>query len=214
MTHRPATDPALPSPLAAGRKDDKEAGKDEGLGVARRLFDSRIIHVHGGVDDKLAQRVVGELLALDAADPEAPITLFLNSPGGSVTSGFAIYDIMRFIRPEIRVVCTGLTASIATIILQGATPGQRYTLPSTRLLIHQPLIPSTVFGPASDLEITAREIIKTRQRINKLLADATGQKLDKVEKDTQRDYWLTADESVAYGLVDGIVTELSALDAG
>jgi ATP-dependent Clp protease protease subunit len=131
-----------------------------------------------------------------------------------VTSGFAIYDIMRFIRPEIRVVCTGLTASIATIILQGATPGQRYTLPSTRLLIHQPLIPSTVFGPASDLEITAREIIKTRQRINKLLADATGQKLDKVEKDTQRDYWLTADESVAYGLVDGIITELSALDAG
>ena len=170
-----------------------------------KLLKARTIQLNGQVDDKLAARIVGELLLLEADDPEAPITLFLNSPGGSVTAGFSIYDTIRFIRPRVRIVCAGLTASIATVILLAADKADRVTLPNTRLLIHQPLIPMTVYGPASDLEITANEILKTRAKVNALLAAETGQELARIEKDTQRDYWLTAEEAVAYGLVARVI---------
>ncbi len=187
-------------------KDDKK-DDDKGIGpIIERLFESRQIQLSGPVDDKLSARIVAQLLALEAADAEAPITMFVNSPGGSVTAGFAIYDTMRFIGPDVRVVCQGLCASIATIILIGAPKDQRLAMPHSRLLIHQPMIPSTVYGPASDLEITANELIKTRGRLNTLLATETGQPMDRIEKDTNRDYWMTADEAVAYGLLSGVVT--------
>jgi ATP-dependent Clp protease, protease subunit len=131
--------------------------------------------------------------------------MILNSPGGSVTDGFAIYDTMRFIRPEVRVVCLGLTASIATVILLGAKKEWRTALPSTKLLIHQVYIPGVVRGQASDLEITAKDLLQTRTMLNELLARETGQPLARIEKDTNRDYWMTAQEAVSYGLIARVV---------
>ena len=182
----------------------------EGL-IGERLLESRTIQLFGGVDGRLTRRVIGQLLYLEAADPKAPITVVQNSPGGSVNDGFAIYDTMRFIKPEVRIVCVGLTASIATITLLGAKKENRLTLPNTRFLIHQPLIPGNVFGPASDLEITAQEILKMRDKINHMLAAETGQKLKRVERDAQRDYWMDAEQAVEYGLVSRIVTSANEI---
>ena len=175
------------------------------------MFESRQIPVFGPVDGKLAERVVGQLLALEADDPEKPITMILNSPGGSVSDGFAIYDAMRFIQPEVRVVCTGLSASIATVILLGAPKEQRLAMPSCKLLIHQVYLPGVVRGQATDLEITARELMQTRQRINELYVEETGQPLERVEKDTNRDYWMTAEEAVEYGLIARVVSSRADL---
>jgi len=176
-----------------------------------RLIKARVITISQAIDDKVATRVITELLMLEADDADKPITVFVNSPGGSVTSGFAIYDMMRFVTPPVRVVCAGLCASIAVVILMGADKANRLALPNTRLLIHQPLIGGTVYGPASDLEITANELLKTRAKINALLAAETGQPLPRLEGDTQRDYWLTAEEAVEYGLIDRIVTRRADL---
>lgn len=197
------------------RKDD-QPGQNRGedsirAALEERLIKARTVQISGQVDDKLAARVISELLILEADNPDATITVFLNSPGGSVTSGFAIYDVMRFIRSPLRILCTGLTASIATIILLGAKKENRLTMPNARLLIHQPLIPMTVYGPASDLEITANEILKTRRKINEMLAAETGQTLERIEADTQRDYWLNAEDAVGYGLVAKIVRNRAEL---
>ena len=157
---------------------------------------------------KVANKVINSLLFLDSNDSSKPIYMYLNSPGGEVNSGFAIYDTMRFIKSEVRVVCTGLTASIATIMLLRRSKEHRYSMANTRLLIHQPLIGGNVQGQASDLEITAKEIIKTRKRINELLAQECNQSVEKVSDDTTRDYWMTADEALEYGLVSKIVTSI------
>ncbi len=178
---------------------------DKAPSLADKLLKARTIQITGQIDDKQSARVVSELLLLEADDGDKPITIFLNSPGGSVTAGFAIYDTIRFIKPACRIICNGLTASIATVILLAAKKEDRLSLPNTRLLIHQPLIPMTVYGPASDLEITANEILKTRAKVNALIAGETGQELARIEKDTQRDYWLTAQEAVAYGLLARVV---------
>ncbi len=188
-------------------KDDKAVFQ----GVGRSLYKSRQVPVFGPIDQELAQRVVSQLLALEQEDPTAPITMVLNSPGGSVTDGFAIYDTMRFIRPEVRVVCLGLAASIATVILLGAKKEWRTALPSTKLLIHQVYIPGVVRGQASDLEITAKDLLQTRTMLNSLLARETGQPLERIEKDTNRDYWMTAQEAVAYGLLSRVVSSRDEL---
>lgn len=193
-----------------GENKDKKA---EAGPIGMRLFNSRQVRVFGPVDDKLAARVIGELLALEQDDPEAPITMFINSPGGSVSDGFAIYDTMRFIQPDVRVVCTGLAASIATVILLGADKEWRLATPNTKLLIHQVYIPGAVRGQATDLEITARDLVQTRDKINQLLADETGQDLARIEKDTNRDYWMTADEAVEYGLIARTVSTRADLGA-
>lgn len=190
--------------------DDQETSPMR-FALAEKLFKSRQIPMFGPVDDEVAARVIAQLLALEAADPEAPITLVINSPGGSVTAGFAIYDVMRFVAPEVRALCTGLAASIATVVLMGAPKEWRLATPGTRLLIHQPLIPGVVRGAASDLEITAREMMKERDRINNLLATETGQELSRIEKDTNRDYWLTASEAVEYGLLSRVVASRSEM---
>jgi ATP-dependent Clp protease protease subunit len=184
---------------------------DEGATPAKgqwleHLRRSRTIELFGPVNSALAKRVISQLFYLEADDAEKPITVLQNSPGGSVTDGLAIYDAMRFIKPEIRIVCVGLTASIATITLLGAPRQHRYTLPHTEFLIHQPLIPGSVFGVASDLEITANQILKTRELINQMLARETGQPLEIVRRHTERDYWMTADEAVEYGLVAKVLT--------
>ncbi len=214
----PADDPDADEPeppRAPADPSHPEGPKSEAAAsaspVGDRLFKSRQIQLFGKVDDKLAERVIAQLLALEADDATTPITMLINSPGGSVTAGFAIYDVMRFVQPPIRVVCTGLCASIATVILIAADRKDRLALPNTRLLIHQPLVPMTVYGPASDLEITANELLKTRDRLNRLLAAETGQPLERIERDTQRDYWLLADEAISYGLIDRVITRRSEI---
>ncbi len=180
--------------------------RPEDTKLHEKLLESRTILLSSDVSPSSARRVIEELLILEAADPEKPITLLVNSPGGEVHSGFAIYDVIRFIRPQVRIVCTGLVASIATVILLAAKKEDRLALPHARLLIHQPLFQGEVFGPASDLEITANEILKTKERINRLIADETGRPFESVVRDTERDHWLSAPESVAYGLVSRVVT--------
>ena len=180
--------------------------------VTERLLATRTIQMFGSVSQDLTDRVIGQLLLLEAEDSSAPIVVVQNSPGGSVSDGLALYDTMRFVKPDVKIICAGLTASIATITLLGADKAHRYSLPNTRFLIHQPLIPGSIFGQASDLEIAAQEIIKTRDTINKMLAEATGQSLERVAKDTQRDYWMTADEALDYGLISKIISSRNHIE--
>lgn len=189
-------------------KDDDDKGQGHLLDVLKK---TRTIQLFGAVNTKLAQKVIWALHMLEADDNSKPITVLQNSPGGSVSDGFAIYDAMRFINAPVRILCTGMTASIATITLLGADKKDRLSLPNTRFLIHQPLIPGNVFGPASDLEITAQEIIKTRDKINQMLADETGQPLKRVARDTQRDYWMDAETAIEYGLISKIITHAKEL---
>lgn len=203
---RHAADGAVP--FVSEDDDDKRAHR----GIAERLLDSRTLMLSGTVTQKLADRIIAGLFLLESDDGDKPITVIQNSPGGSVNDGMAIYDAMRFVKPRVRIVCVGLTASIATITLLGADKQDRLSMPNTRFLIHQPLIAGNIFGPASDLEITAQEIIKTRERINEMLAAETGQPLDRVKRDTQRDYWMDAAGALDYGLISGIVTDRSQLD--
>jgi ATP-dependent Clp protease protease subunit len=199
--------------IQAMAKDDKSKEEEGNGNVRKYLFESRQIFLTGAVNERVARAAMTDLLALEAADPKKPITLILNSPGGSVSDGYAIYDTIRFIQPTVKIVTTGLCASIATVILAAAERKYRACTPNTRLLIHQPHIPMQVYGPASDLEITAKEILKTRGKINALLAEACNQPIERVERDTQRDYWMSAEEAVEYGLVATIVRSREELEA-
>ncbi len=169
------------------------------------LFNSRIIVLSEGINSLIAKRTLEQLLAYDAADPEKDIYLFLNSPGGEVTSGFAIYDTLRFIRPNVKIVVAGLAASIATVILLGVKKEHRFALPNARLLIHQPLIGGYIQGQASDIDIHAKEILKTRERLAQLYQRETSLPLEKIQKDIERDYWMSAMEAKEYGLITNIV---------
>lgn len=184
-------------------------GGDSNAFLLKKLLSSRTILLSGAVGSEMARNITNQLLLLEGDDAEAPITLLLNSPGGSVTDGFAIYDTIRFVTPKVRIVCAGLVASMGTVIVAAVPKKDRYALPNTRFMIHQPHIPASVYGPASDLEITANEILKTREHINKLLAKATGRTLKKVSADTQRDYWMTAQEAKTYGLVGKVIEKRS-----
>jgi ATP-dependent Clp protease protease subunit len=175
----------------------------------QRLLDKRTIFISEGINAAVAKRVINQLLTLEYDKPNTPINLFLNSPGGEVNSGFAIYDTIRFLSSDVRIINTGLCASIATIINIAAKKTHRYSMPNCKFLIHQPLIPGQIYGQASDIEIHAREILKTRQKINELLSKECGQPLNKVEKDTTRDYWMNAGEALEYGLVTKIIENIA-----
>lgn len=166
-----------------------------------RLLKSRKVFLSGEVDMALANRVMAELLLLEeqAADP---ITLYINSPGGELTSGLAIYDTIKGLKCEVRTVCAGLAASIATVVLAGGTRGKRTSYRNARILIHQPL--GGVRGQATDIEIHAREILKARENINRILAEDTSQSVKKLEKDTNRDFWMSAEEAKEYGIIDSL----------
>lgn len=170
----------------------------------QRLLEARSIFISEGIDAAVARRVITDLLVLDEQSNEM-INVYLNSPGGEINSGFAIFDTLRYVQSPVRVINTGLCASIATIINISVPKERRYSLPNARFLIHQPLIMGQIEGQASDLEITAKEILKLREKINKLLAEACGQSIDRVAEDTTRDYWMTAQEALDYGLVNKIV---------
>ena len=193
--------------------DEDEEGQRPDRVFMENLRKTRTLELFGPVTNKSARKIISGLLFLESDDPERPITIVQNSPGGSVTDGFAIYDTMRFIKPDVRVLCVGLTASIATITLLGAKKEHRLSLPHTEFLIHQPLIPGSIYGQASDLEITAREILKTRERINEMLAEATGQPLETIASHTNRDYWMNAEEAFNYGLIARVVASRAELDA-
>lgn len=172
--------------------------------IYSRLLKERIIFLGGPIDDDVANLVIAQLLYLEAEDPEKDITLYINSPGGIVYSGLAIYDTMQYIRPDVATYCVGMAASMAAILLAGGAPGKRYTLPTSRIMIHQPL--GGARGQATDVEIEAREILRLKAIANEILARHTGQPLEKVERDTDRNYYMSAEEAKAYGVVDVILT--------
>lgn len=174
--------------------------------IFSRLLKERIIFLGGPVEDHVASLVVAQMLYLESEDPEKPITLYINSPGGSVTSGMAIYDTMQLIKPEVKTFCVGLAASMGAVLLAAGSAGKRYALPNCRVLIHQPLSYG-IGGQATDIDIHAREILRTRARINEILAEHTKQPLDRVEKDTDRDFWMSPEEAKAYGLVDDVIQQ-------
>jgi ATP-dependent Clp protease protease subunit len=189
--------------------DDEKGGRGIEREIARRLYESRIITYANEVSRKTAHDLIVKLLALNEEDPARPIRLFLNSPGGDVDAGFAIFDVIRFIGAPVDIVCTGLAASAGVVILLASPKERRVTLPHARFLIHQPS--SGAHGDASDIEIEAGEILKCRQAINEIIARETGQPVDKVEKDTRRNFWMSAKEALDYGLVSRIIERRSEL---
>ena len=179
--------------------------------IYSRLLKDRIIFLGTPIDDTVANLIMAQLLHLESDDPDKDVFLYINSPGGSITSLFAIYDTMRYIRPDVNTVCMGMAASAASVILAGGAPGKRFALPHARIMLHQPH--GGAQGQATDIEIQARLIVQRREQLNEILAEHTGQDLEKVEKDTERDYWLLADEAKEYGLIDQVLSrrELSAV---
>lgn len=181
---------------------EKTQGGERAYDIYSRLLKERIIFVTGAIEDYGANLVVAQLLFLEAEDPKKDIFLYINSPGGSVTAGLSIVDTMNHIKPNVATVCTGMAASMGSIILSQGEKGKRFILPNAEVMIHQPW--GGAQGQASDIEITARHILKTRDTLNKMLAKATGQKLEKIEKDTDRDFFMDAHEAKKYGIVDQI----------
>lgn len=175
--------------------------------IFSRLLKERIIFVSGEVNDTMADLVVAQLLFLEAEDPEKDIQMYINSPGGNVTSGFAIFDTMNHIKPDVSTICVGLAASMGAILLTAGKKGKRFALPNADIMIHQPLGGSQ--GQAEDIRIQAEKILETRERLNKILAERTGQPLEKIEKDTDRDFFMSAEKAVEYGLIDNVLESRS-----
>lgn len=179
---------------------EQTARGERSYDIYSRLLKERVIFIVGPIEDHMANLVVAQLLFLESENPDKDIHLYINSPGGSVTSGMSIYDTMQFIKPDVSTMCTGLAASMGAVLLTAGAAGKRFCLPHSRTMIHQPL--GGFQGQASDIEIHAKEILSTRERLNEILAKHTGQPLETITKDTDRDFFMSADESVNYGLVD------------
>ncbi len=174
--------------------------------IYSRLLKDHIIFIGTPIDDHVANLVTAQLLFLQSEDPEHDIALYINSPGGSISAGMAIYDTMQFVKPDVTTYCIGQSASIAAVLLAAGAPGKRYALPNSRVLIHQPWM-SGLSGQATDIDIHAKEIIRTREALNKLLAHHTGQPVEKIEKDVERDFIMTAEQAKGYGIVDEIISK-------
>lgn len=181
---------------------EKSQFGERGYDIYSRLLKDRIVFLGGGVDDDMANLIIAQLLFLESEDPKKDIYLYVNSPGGSVTAGLAILDTMNHVKPDVATVCVGMAASAAAVILSSGAKGKRFALPNSEVMIHQPW--GGAQGQATDIEITAKHILATRERLNKILAKNTGQPLAKIEKDVERDYFMTADEAKKYGLVDTV----------
>ncbi|MGP0585438.1 ATP-dependent Clp endopeptidase proteolytic subunit ClpP [Paenibacillus timonensis] len=174
--------------------------------IYSRLLKDRIIFLGSQVNDVVANSIIAQMLFLDAEDPTKDISLYINSPGGSITAGMAIYDTMQFIKADVSTICVGLAASMGAFLLNAGAPGKRYALPNSEIMIHQPL--GGAEGQATDIEIRARRILKMRDKLNQILAERTGQPLDRIEKDTDRDYFMSAAEAKEYGLVDKVIEKV------
>ncbi len=175
--------------------------------IYSRLLKERIIFLGSPINDSVANVLIAQLLFLEGEDPDKDIFLYINSPGGHVNSGLAIYDTMKYIKPDISTICVGLAASMGAVLLAGGTKGKRFILPHAEVMMHQPH--GGAQGQASDIEISAKQILKTRERLNRILADSTGQDIEKIAQDADRDFWLDANEAVDYGLVDKIMEKKS-----
>lgn len=173
--------------------------------IYSRLLKERIIFLGTGVDDMVANLVIAQLLFLESEEPDKDINFYINSPGGVVTSGMAIYDTMKYIKPDIQTICVGQAASMGAVLLAAGTKGKRFALPHARILIHQPM--GGFQGQATDIEIHAKEILRMRGELNRILADHTGQPLENIERDTDRDFFMSGDEAKNYGLIDSVITE-------
>lgn len=182
----------------------EQVGRSErAYDIYSRLLKDRIIFIGGPIDDHVANLVVAQLLHLEAEDPKKDINIYINSPGGIVTAGMAIYDTIQFIKPDVSTTCIGQAASMGALLLAAGTKGKRYSLPNSRIMIHQPL--GGAQGQASDIEIAAKEIVFLKERLSKILQKHTGQTLKKIEKDTDRNFFMTAQEAEAYGLIDQVI---------
>lgn len=182
----------------------EQSGRGErSYDIYSRLLRERVIFLVGPVNDQSANLVVAQLLFLESENPDKDISFYINSPGGSVSAGMSIYDTMQFIKPDVSTLCMGMAASMGAFLLAAGTKGKRFSLPNSKIMIHQPL--GGTQGQATDIEIHAREILKTREQLNRILADRTGQPLEKIQQDTERDYYMTAAESKEYGLIDQVL---------
>jgi ATP-dependent Clp protease protease subunit len=187
---------------------EQTARGERSFDIYSRLLKERVIFLVGQVEDYMANLVVAQLLFLESENPDKDIHLYINSPGGSVTAGMSIYDTMQFIKPDVSTMCIGQAASMGALLLTGGTKGKRYCLPHSRMMIHQPL--GGYQGQASDIDIHAREILLIRDKLNKVLAHHTGQPIEKVQQDTDRDNFLSADDAVGYGLIDKVLSTRAA----
>ena len=184
----------------------EQSGRGErSYDIYSRLLKERVIFLVGPVEDYMANLVVAQLLFLESENPDKDISLYINSPGGSVSAGLAIFDTMNFIKPEVSTLCTGMAASMGAFLLAAGAKGKRFSLPNSNIMIHQPS--GGARGQATDIEIHAREILKTREQLNKILAERTGQTLAKIEQDVERDYFMSADEAKNYGLIDQVIAK-------
>ncbi len=187
----------------------EQSGRGErAYDIYSRLLKERVVFLVGPVNDQSANLVVAQLLFLESENPDKDISLYINSPGGSVSAGMSIFDTMNFIKPQVSTLCLGMAASMGAFLLAAGAKGKRFALPNSRVMIHQPL--GGAQGQATDIEIHAREILRLRADLNKILTERTGQPLDKIERDTERDYFLTAAEAADYGLVDKVIAQRGA----
>jgi ATP-dependent Clp protease, protease subunit len=187
---------------------EQTARGERAYDIYSRLLKERLIFIVGPIDDHLANLVVAQLLFLESENPDKDVHLYINSPGGSVSAGLAVYDTMQFIRPEVSTLCTGQAASMGAVLLAGGAKGKRFCLPHARVMIHQPM--GGFQGQATDIDIHAREILFIRERLNEILAGHTGQQIDQIRLDTERDKFFSADQSVEYGLVDQVLAHRKA----
>jgi ATP-dependent Clp protease, protease subunit len=185
---------------------EQTARGERSYDIYSRLLKNRIVFVGEGIDDTIANLVIAQLLYLEQEDADKDVDLYINSPGGSVTSGLAIYDAMQLIKPDVSTICMGQASSAAALLLCGGAKGKRFTLPYSRIMIHQPWIRG-IGGQATDVDIHAKEIVRTREILNQIIARHTGQDIEKVQRDTERDYFMSSEEAKEYGLVDEIISK-------
>ncbi len=181
---------------------EKTAGGERAYDVYSRLLKDRVIFLRGEINEQIANSVVAQLLFLEMEDPDAEISMYINSPGGSVTDGMAIFDTMRYVKPKIRTVCLGMAASMGAFLLMAGEPGMRLALPNSEVMIHQPS--GGASGQATDVQLHAAWLTRTKQKMNRLMSEMTGQPLERIERDVERDYFMTAEEAFSYGIIDRI----------
>lgn len=182
---------------------DKSEGVERTYDIYSRLLKDRIVFLKGTVTDELSNIIIAQMLFLEAENPEKDINLYINTQGGVVTGGLAIYDTIQYVKPDVKTICVGQASSMGALLLAAGTKGKRYSLPNSRVLIHQPL--GGAQGQATDVEIHANELVKVKKRINKIISDHTGQPIEKVEKDTERDFFMTPEQAADYGIIDEVI---------
>ena len=182
---------------------EQDARGERGYDIYSRLLKDRIIFLGSGINDQVANAIIAQLLFLAAQDSEKDISIYINSPGGSITSGMAIYDTMQFIKPDVSTICVGMAASMGAFLLTAGAKGKRFALPNSEIMIHQPL--GGAEGQASDIMIRANRIIKLREKLNGIMAERSGNPIERLDKDTDRDFFMSADEALAYGLIDKVI---------